>query len=85
MINDIPYSFLSGVGHLFRGYDGAFPDGFYLSSNVCPRQLNALNVTEAVMRFLRKFEGRIGIVLEIVERGTMLRDDFTLETMQQHY
>lgn len=82
-INNVTCSLLSGVGHFFRGYDGAFPDGFYLSFNLCPRQLNAPDVTEAVMRFLREFDGRIGIVLEIVERGTLVLDDFALETMQQ--
>ena len=83
VINDVTCSLLSGVETFFRGYDGALPDGFFLSFNICARQLNVSAVTEAVMRFNRAFEGRINVVLEIVERGTMVLDDFALETMQQ--
>lgn len=83
VINDVICSLFSGVETFFRGYDGPFPDDFYLSFNICARQINAPDVTEAVMRFNRKFKGRIGVVLEIVERGTMDLDDFALETMQQ--
>ncbi|MHA1071623.1 EAL domain-containing protein [Enterobacter ludwigii] len=82
-INDVTCSLLAGVEAFFRGYDGDLPEDFSLSFNICARQLNVPEVTDAVMRFHRVFEGRIRVVLEIVERGAMVLDDFALETMQQ--
>ncbi|MDX7624391.1 EAL domain-containing protein [Enterobacter bugandensis] len=82
-INDVTCSLLAGVEAFFRDYDGDLPEDFRLSFNICARQLNVPAVTDAVMRFHRVFEGRIRVVLEIVERGAMVLDDFALETMQQ--
>lgn len=83
VINEVTCSLLSDVETFFKGYDGGLPEDFCLSFNICARQLNAPQVTDAMMRFHREFEGRIGVVLEIVERGTMVLDDFALEAMQQ--
>ncbi|MHB7569888.1 EAL domain-containing protein [Citrobacter braakii] len=83
VINDVTCSLLSGVKRFFEGYVGALPDDFYLSFNICAKQLNAPKVIEAVTDFNETFEGRIVVVLEIVERGTMDFDDFALESMQQ--
>ncbi|HGN8724081.1 TPA: EAL domain-containing protein [Enterobacter bugandensis] len=83
VINDVTCSLLSGVKSFFEGYVGALPNDFYLSFNICAKQLNAPKVIEAVTEFNETFEGRIAVVLEIVERGTMNFDDFALESMQQ--
>ncbi|MFW0974330.1 EAL domain-containing protein [Leclercia pneumoniae] len=83
VINEVTCSLLSGVERFFEGCEEALPEGFFLSFNICARQLNAPEVTDAVTHFNRVFEGRIGVVLEIVERGNMVLDDFALETMQQ--
>jgi EAL domain-containing protein (putative c-di-GMP-specific phosphodiesterase class I) len=83
VINDVTCSLLSGVEAFFRDYDGALPEDFYLSFNICAKQLNAPDVIEAVTHFKRLFEGRIDVVLEIVERGNMVLDDFALDTLQQ--
>ncbi|MFZ5271568.1 EAL domain-containing protein [Enterobacter asburiae] len=83
VINDVTCTLLSGVKSFFEGYRGALPNDFYLSFNICARQLNASRVIEAVTDFNDTFEGRIAVVLEIVERGTMDFDDFALESMQQ--
>ncbi|RTP89390.1 EAL domain-containing protein [Enterobacter asburiae] len=83
IINDVTCSLLSGVKSYFEGYVGDLPNDFYLSFNICARQLNAPRVIEAVTDFNKTFEGCIAVVLEIVERGTMNFDDFALESMQQ--
>lgn len=82
VINDVTCSLLSGVKSFFEEYVGALPNGFYLSFNICARQLNSPKVIEAVADFNKTFEGRIALVLQIVERGTMNFDDFALECMQ---
>ena len=79
MINDVTCSLLSGVKSYFEGYEGDLPNDFYLSFNICARQLNAPRVIEAVTDFNKTFEDRIAVVLEIVERGTMNFDDFALD------
>lgn len=83
MINDVTCSLLSDVKTFFNGYEGALPDDFYLSFNICARQLNSPDVIEAVTDFNKTFAGRIAVLLEIVERGTMHLDDFALDAMQQ--
>lgn len=82
VINDVTCSLLSGVKNFFEGYAGALPDDFYLSFNICARQLNSPRVIEAVTGFHKNFEGKISLVLEIVERGTLALNDFSLETIQ---
>ncbi|WP_246044157.1 EAL domain-containing protein [Citrobacter arsenatis] len=83
VINDVTCSLLSGVKSYFEGYAGALPNDFYLSFNICARQLNSPRVIKEVTDFNETFEDRIAVVLEIVERGTMDFDDFALESMQQ--
>lgn len=82
VINEVTCSLLSDVKTFFEGYEGPLPDDFYLSFNICARQLNSPEVIEAVTDFNKTFEGRIAVLLEIVERGTMYFDDFALEAMQ---
>ncbi|MCU6154367.1 EAL domain-containing protein [Enterobacter hormaechei] len=82
-INDVTCSLLASVETFFRGYDDPLPEDFCLSFNICARQIKAPEVMDAVMRFQRVFEGRIRIVLEIVERGTLVLDNFALKTLQQ--
>lgn len=41
VINDVTCSLLSDVKTFFNGYEGALPDDFYLSFNICARQLNS--------------------------------------------
>lgn len=82
VINDVTCSLVSDVKTFFEGYAGALPDNFYLSFNICARQLNSPRVIESVTDFHKKFEGKISLVLEIVERGTVALNDFSLETMQ---
>ncbi|MCU3852529.1 EAL domain-containing protein [Enterobacter roggenkampii] len=74
---------MSDVKTFFEGYEGTLPDDFYLSFNICARQLNSSRVIEAVTDFKKTFDGRIAVTLEIVERGTMHLDDFALDAMQQ--
>lgn len=83
VINDVTCSLMSDVKTFFEGYEGTLPDDFYLSFNICARQLNSSRVIEAVTDFKKTFDGRISVTLEIVERGTMNLDDFALEAMQQ--
>lgn len=83
VINDVTCSLLSDVKTFFNGYEGALPDDFYLSFNICARQLNSPDVIEAVTDFNKTFAGRIAVLLEIVERSTMHLDDFALDAMQQ--
>lgn len=83
VINDVTCSLMSDVKTFFEGYEGTLPDDFYLSFNICARQLNSSRVIEAVTDFMKVFDGRIAVTLEIVERGTMNLDDFALEAMQQ--
>ena len=83
VINDVTCSLMSDVKTFFEGYEGTLPDGFYLSFNICARQLNSSRVIEAVTDFKKVFDGRIAVTLEIVERGTMNLDDFALDAMQQ--
>ncbi|EMN1226682.1 TPA: EAL domain-containing protein [Enterobacter roggenkampii] len=83
VINDVTCSLMSDVKTFFEGYEGTLPDDFYLSFNICARQLNSSRVIEAVTDFMKVFDGRIAVTLEIVERGTMNLDDFALDAMQQ--
>ncbi|MEB6115077.1 EAL domain-containing protein [Enterobacter roggenkampii] len=83
VINDVTCSLMSDVKTFFEGYEGSLPDDFYLSFNICARQLNSSRVIEAVTDFKKTFDGRIAVTLEIVERGTMNLDDFALDAMQQ--
>lgn len=83
VINDVTCSLMSDVKTFFEGYEGTLPDDFYLSFNICARQLNSSRVIEAVTDFKKTFDGRIAVTLEIVERGTMNLDDFALDAMQQ--
>lgn len=83
VINDVTCSLMSDVKTFFEGYEGRLPDDFYLSFNICARQLNSSRVIEAVTDFKKVFDGRIAVTLEIVERGTMNLDDFALDAMQQ--
>lgn len=83
VINNVTCSLLMSVETFFSGYEGALPEDFFLSFNICARQLNAPKVIDAVTHFNHVFRGRIDIVLELVERGTLMLDDFALETMQQ--
>lgn len=82
VINDVTCSLVSEVTSFFEGYTGTLPNDFYISFNICARQLNSSRVIEAVTDFHKKFEGQISLVLEIVERGTAALNDFSLETMQ---
>lgn len=83
VMNDVTCSLMFDVKTFFEGYEGTLPDNFYLSFNICARQLNSSRVIEAVTDFKKVFAGRIAVTLEIVERGTMNLDDFALEAMQQ--
>lgn len=82
VINEVTCSLLSGVKSFFEEYGGTLPDDFYLSFNICARQLNSSRVIEAVIDFHKNFEGKISLVLEIVERGTLALNDFSLEIIQ---
>lgn len=81
-INDVTCELLKSVKNHFTPYIELLPEGFYLSFNICTKQLNSLRVTKAVIDFNEFFAGKAGVTLEIVERGTIEFDDFALETMQ---
>ncbi|KUQ83622.1 MULTISPECIES: EAL domain-containing protein [Enterobacter cloacae complex] len=83
VINDVTCSLMSNVKTYFEDYEGTLPEDFYLSFNICAKQLNSPRVIEAVTNFKKVFDGRIAVTLEIVERGTMNLDDFALDAMQQ--
>lgn len=83
VINDVTCELLNSVLEHFTPYMNVLPEGFYFSFNICPGQLNAPQVIQAVEKFNAHFSGKIATILEIVERGTMVLDDFALETMQQ--
>ncbi|WP_262810490.1 EAL domain-containing protein [Enterobacter quasiroggenkampii] len=83
VINDVTCSLLASVREEFEDYRGTLPDDFYLSFNICAHQLNSPQVIRAVADFNEVFRGRIGVVLEIVERGTLDLDDFALDAMHQ--
>lgn len=83
VINDVTCGLLRSVKEHFTLYMNILPEGFFFSFNICPKQLNSPQVIEAVKEFNAHFRGRISVTLEIVERGTMVLDDFAIETMQQ--
>lgn len=83
VINDVTCELLESVKNHFTPYMERLPEGFHLSFNICSRQLNSPRVTSAIEDFNEHFKGKVAVILEIVERGTMVLDDFALETMQQ--
>lgn len=83
VINDVTCNLLQSVKHHFTPYMELLPEGFHLSFNICGRQLNSPRVIEALEDFNAHFNGKIAVILEIVERGTMVLDDFALDAMQQ--
>lgn len=83
VINDVTCDLLNSVKNHFAAYTELLPEGFHLSFNICPTQLNSLRVTAAIEDFNARFSGKIAVILEIVERGTMVLDDFALEIMQR--
>lgn len=83
IINDVTCDLLKSVKSHFTPYVELLPEDFYFSVNICASQLNSPRVTRAIEDFNVHFMGRVALILEIVERGTMVLDDFALETMQQ--
>lgn len=83
VINDVTCELLDSVKNHFTPYMELLPEGFHLSFNICSKQLNSPRVISAIEDFNQHFKGKVAVILEIVERGTMVLDDFALETMQQ--
>lgn len=82
IINDVTCELLKSVESHVTPYMEMLPEGFYFSFNICAKQLSSPRVTKAIVSFNESFRGKAGVILEIVERGTMEFDDFALETMQ---
>ena len=83
VVNDVTCDLLKSVKNHFTQHMNHLPDGFYFSFNICAMQLNSPRVIKSIYDFNDHFEGKIALVLEIVERGKMEFDDFALETMQR--
>lgn len=83
VINDVTCELLKSVKGHFTPYMDLLPEGFHFSFNICGRQLNSPRVIDALEDFNAHFRGKASVILEIVERGTMVLDDFALDAMQK--
>lgn len=81
LINKVTCDLLQQVKAHFSLCRESLPEGFFFSFNICVHQLTSKDVISAINDFHTQFKGSAELHLEIVERGTCLIDDITLDEM----
>lgn len=83
VINDATCVLLEQVKADFSPHVGKLPDNFYFSFNICAQQLKSVQMVNSVIEFNALFKNKVTVVLEIVERGTIYFDDFSLAVIDR--
>ncbi len=82
-MNYISRKMLRDVADFFVSHDNNLPDNFYFSFNIFAPQLNSKELVQDMILFCERFKGKAGLVLEIVERGTLQLDEETMDIMEE--
>jgi EAL domain-containing protein (putative c-di-GMP-specific phosphodiesterase class I) len=81
-MNRITYTLFKDVERVFSERKDMLPDGFYFSFNIHAAQLFSDALVQQILFFCDLFKGKAGLLLEIVERGTLKLDEATMDIME---
>lgn len=82
-MNDITIILLRTINEFYNENKGLFPERFYFTFNIVPNQLNSKKLIKEILFLKETMKDNADVVLEIVERSTLLMDDDTIDAIDE--